>query len=100
MRENMDQNAMNPEDLNQLAQMKQIEEMKRQLMSRILSKEAFERLGRVRSVNPQLASQAELYLLQAYQTGQLKGAVDEEMMKSILRVLSGTQRREFNIKRK
>ena len=44
----MDPQGINPQDLNQLAQMKQIEEMKRKLMSRLLSKEAFERLGRVR----------------------------------------------------
>ena len=94
----VDYNAINPQDLNQMAQLKQIEEMKRQLMSRLLTKEAFERLGRVRSVNPQLASQAELYLLQAQQAGQLKGAVDDEQLKEILKALS--EKRDFNIKRK
>lgn len=94
----VDYNAINPQDLNQMAQLKQIEEMKRQLMSRLLTKEAFERLGRVRSVNPQLASQAELYLLQAQQAGQLKGTVDDEQLKEILKALS--EKRDFNIKRK
>ena len=94
----VDYNAINPQDLNQMAQLKQIEEMKRQLMSRLLTKEAFERLGRVRSVNPQLASQAELYLLQAQQAGQLKGAVSDEQLKEILKALS--EKRDFNIKRK
>ncbi len=94
----VDYNAINPQDLNQMAQLKQIEEMKRQLMSRLLTKEAFERLGRVRSVNPQLASQAEFYLLQAQQAGQLKGAVDDEQLKEILKALS--EKRDFNIKRK
>ena len=96
----MDSQSINPQDLNQLAQMKQIEEMKRQLMSRLLTKGAFERLGRVRSVNPQLASQAELYLLQAYQAGQFKGTVDEDMLKQILKALSGPEKRDFSIKRK
>ena len=96
----MDSQNINPQDLNQLAQMKQVEEMKRQLMNRILTKEAFERLGRVRSVNPQLASQAELYLLQAYQAGQFKGAVDEDMLKQILKALSGPGKKDFSIKRK
>jgi DNA-binding TFAR19-related protein (PDSD5 family) len=94
----VDYNAINPQDLNQMAQLKQIEKMKRQLMSRLLTKEAFERLGRVRSVNPQLASQAELYLLQAQQAGQLKGTVDDEQLKEILKALS--EKRDFNIKRK
>ena len=39
----MDYQGINPQDLNQMAQMKQVEEMKRQIMSRLLSKEAFER---------------------------------------------------------
>ena len=96
----MDYQGINPQDLNQMAQMKQVEEMKKQIMSRLLSKEAFERLGRVRAVNPQLASQAELYLLQAYQTGQLKGNVSEEQLKDILKALSGPGKKDFKIKRK
>jgi programmed cell death protein 5 len=87
-----------PQDLNQMAQMKQIEDMKRQLMTRLLTKEAFERLGRVRSVNPQLAAQAELYLLQAQQSGSVKGTVNEDQLIGILKALS--EKRDFNIKRK
>jgi DNA-binding TFAR19-related protein (PDSD5 family) len=94
----MNYDGINPQDLNQLAQMKQVEEMKRQLMSRLLTKEAFERLGRVRSVNPQLAAQAELYLLQAYQAGQLRGTVDDAKLREILQALS--EKKDFNIKRK
>jgi len=63
-------------------------------------KEAFERLGRVRSVNPQLAATAELYLLQLQQQGQLRGTVSEEQLKEILRALSQSEKREFKIKRK
>lgn len=96
----MDYQGVNPQDLNQLAQMKQIEEMKKQVMSKLLTKEAFERLGRVRSVNPQLAATAELYLLQLHQTGQLKGPVKEEQLKQILGTLSRTEKKDFKIKRK
>jgi programmed cell death protein 5 len=94
----MDYGAIDPKDLNQMAQLRQIEEMKRQLMSRLLTKDAFERLGRVRSVNPQLAAQAELYLLQAQQAGQIKGTVDDDQLKEILQALS--EKRDFKIKRK
>jgi DNA-binding TFAR19-related protein (PDSD5 family) len=90
--------GIDPNQLQQMQQLRQIEEMKRQILSRLLTKEAFERLGRVRSVNPQLASQAELYLLQLYQAGQLKGTVGEEQLKEILKSLS--EKRDFNIKRK
>lgn len=96
----MEYPGMNAQDPNQLEQMKQVEEMKKQLMSRILTKDAFERLGRVRSVNPQLAAQVELYLLQLQQAGQLKGQVSEEQLKEILKTLSGATKKDFNIKRK
>lgn len=81
-----------------MAQAQQIEEMKRKLLSQMLSKEAFERLGRVRSVNPQLAGNVELYLIQAFQSGKIKGKIADEELKEILRSVS--EKREFNIKRK
>jgi DNA-binding TFAR19-related protein (PDSD5 family) len=86
-------------DANQLQQLKQIEEMKRQILSKILSKEAFERLGRVRSVNPNLAGQAELYLIQLYQSGQIK-TIDDEELKKVLKALSAGEKRDFSIKRR
>lgn len=81
-----------------IEQLKQIEEMKRKIMNNVLTKEAFERLGRVRSVNPQLAGQAELYLLQIYQAGKIQDKITDEKIKDVLRVLS--EKKEFRIKRK
>ena len=85
-------------DINQMKQLEQMEALKKQILSKILSKEAYERLGRVRSVNPELSSQAELYLLQIYQSGKLKETVTDEQMKEILRVLS--EKRDFRIKKR
>ncbi len=87
-------------DVNQIQQMKQIEEMKKQLISKMLTKEAYERLGRVRSVNPVLAGQAEIYLLQLYQTGIERKITDEEMKEILRNITQITQKKEFNIKRK
>lgn len=87
-----------PVDVNQLAQMKQIEEMKKAVLTRILTKEAYERLSRVRSVNPMLANQADLYLLQLYQTGKLTDPITDEKMREILKLLS--EKKELSIKRK
>ncbi len=84
--------------LQQIQQMQQMEEMKRKILGKILSKEAYERLGRVRFANPDLASQAELYLLQIYQSGRLKDVVTDGQMKEILRLLS--DKREFRINKK
>jgi DNA-binding TFAR19-related protein (PDSD5 family) len=87
---------LGPEELQQL---KQIEELKRQLISKMLSKEAYERLGRVRSVNPELAGQVELYLIQIYQTGKINEKVSDRKMKDILGLLTQQKKRDFRIKR-
>lgn len=79
-------------------QMKQLEDMKKQLMGKILGKEAFERLGRVRAADPQLAMQVELYLLQLYQSGGLKERISDEQLKEILTLL--TRKKEMTITRK
>ncbi|MCX6818091.1 MAG: hypothetical protein NTU57_04505 [Candidatus Aenigmarchaeota archaeon] len=84
-------------DYNQMKQMQQMEAMKKQLLGKMLSKEAYERLGRVRFANPELAAQAEMYLLQVYQTGRL-GMVSDAQMKEILQLLT-SGRRDFSIKR-
>jgi programmed cell death protein 5 len=85
-------------DYSQIEQMKQIEALKKQLMGQILTKEANERLARVRMADPDLASQAELYLLQMYQAGKIGNHVNDEQMKEILSALS--TKKDFNITRK
>ncbi|MEM5812663.1 MAG: DNA-binding protein [Candidatus Aenigmatarchaeota archaeon] len=87
-------------DPNDLAKMKQIEEMKKKILATILSKEAYERLARVRLANPNLAGEAELYLLQIYQSGKLQERITDEQMKEVLRVLSAGSKPEFRIRRK
>lgn len=77
--------------------MAQIEQMKKTLLRQVLSKEALERLGRVRMANPNLAAQLELYLIQLYQAGQLKGVVDDAKLKQILDLL--TKKQEWKIRR-
>jgi|GEM_PF-553693 programmed cell death protein 5 len=84
-------------NINQIEQMKQIEEMKKKMLATILTKEAYERLARVRAVNPTLAGQAELYLLQIYQAGKLKERVQDNKLKEVLMALS--ENKEINIKR-
>lgn len=88
----------NIEDLKKMQQMQQIETMKKKMLSKILSKNAYERLGRVRHANPDLAAQAELYLLQIYQSGKIKGTVTDDQMKEILKLLSSEK--EMKIKKK
>lgn len=85
-------------DFNQLKQMKQIEEMKKDLLSKILTKEANERLSRVMMVNQQLAGEVELYLLQIYHAGKLQNRITSEKLKEVLNFLS--RKKEMNIRHK
>jgi DNA-binding TFAR19-related protein (PDSD5 family) len=86
----------NQQEFNRI---KQVEQMKRTIMSRILSKEALERLARVRAVNPQQAGQVEAYLLQIYQTGKLNDfVISDEKLRDVLKLMS-KDNKGFNIRR-
>ena len=89
-------NINNIQEMNRL---QQLEEMKKALLSKVLTKEAFERLSRVRIANPQLAAQVEVYFLQIYQAGKLQGVkITEEKLKEVLKTLTN-ENRGFNIRR-
>ena len=79
----------------QLEQLQELEKLKKILLRKILTKEALQRLGRVRLVKPQLAAQLELYLMQLYQSGQIKTTIDDSKLKSILNSL--TTKKKFKI---
>jgi len=79
----------------ELEEMKKIEELKKMIMKKILSKEALERLGRIRLVKPELAMQLELYLVQMYQQGKLRKEISDQELKLILSSL--TTRKKFKI---
>lgn len=78
-------NTLTPEQLKQL---REFEKLKKVIMNKILSKEAIERLGRVRLVKPELAMQLEIYLMQLYQSGQIKTIIDDSKLKNILNSLA------------
>jgi len=77
-------------------QMKAAEDMKKQILNKVLSKGAIERLGRIRVVKPELASQIEIYLIQLYQAGKLSTIINEEQLKMILEGI-GSVKKGFNI---
>lgn len=78
---------------------KQFEEIKKDALKKTMTKEAIERLGRVRIANPLLSTQLELYLVQLYQSGQMKGKIDDKKLKQILSILV-PKKRKTKIKRK
>jgi len=75
-------------DETSLDEFKKIEELKKIILKKVLSREAFERLGRIKLVKPELAGQLELYLVQLYQTGKLKENISDEQLKMILETLT------------
>ncbi len=81
----------------QIEEMQKLEQLKKTVLHRILSKEAKERLTRLKLVKPELANQLELYLLQLYQDGQIKTVISDEQIKSVLEAL--TKKKEFRIRR-
>lgn len=72
-----------------------IEAMKKEVLRKVLSKPALERLSRIRLVKPDLSNQLELYLVQLYQTGKLKSEISDEQLKSILEAL--TAKKQYNV---
>jgi programmed cell death protein 5 len=83
---------ISPEDLKKMEEM---EEMKKVILKKILSREAAERLARVKLVKPELANELELYLIQLYQAGKINEEISEEQIKLILEKLS--EKKTFRI---
>jgi len=76
-----------------------MEEVKNEVIKKMMTKDAFERLSRVKMANPTVASQLEAYLIQVYQTGRLNEKIDDEKLKEVLNVLIG-ETKKTTIKRK
>ena len=72
--------------------------LKKETLRKVLTKDAMERLGRVRLANPMVATQLEIYLFQLGQSGQLKEMIDDAKLKQILTVLIPS--RKTKIKRR
>jgi len=73
----------------------EMENLKKKIIQKILSKEAVERLGRVRLSKPELAEQVELYLIQLYKAGKLKEEISDDQLKTILETLA--TKKDFRI---
>jgi programmed cell death protein 5 len=77
----------------------EFEAMKKEALRKILTKEALERIGRIRVANPLIATQLEMYLFQLFQTGKLTETIDDSKLKQILEVLV-PEKKKIKIKRK
>ncbi len=80
--------------MNEEIQQQQLEEMKKTVMKKILSKDAVERMARIKLVKPDIANNLELYLMQMYQSGKIRSEISDEQLKTVLDAL--TSKKEFN----
>ena len=71
--------------------------LKKKILSAILSREALERLARIKLVKPELETQLEAYLIELYQQGKIKTQISEQQMKLILESVS--QKKDFKLVR-
>jgi programmed cell death protein 5 len=81
----------------EIERQKEVERIKKIVLSRILTKDASERLARLKLVKPELANQLELYLVQLYQAGQIKNVINDDQIKNILSQIS--EKKDFRIRR-
>ncbi|MFP4115951.1 MAG: DNA-binding protein [Candidatus Aenigmatarchaeota archaeon] len=79
---------------------KKLEQKRKQALKKVLTKDARERLNRVRLADEQVAQQLETYLIRLGQSGQVREKVDEDKLKKILKSLKDETKKDWNIKRK
>mgnify|MGYP001564370735 CR=1 FL=1 len=73
-------------------ELQKIEVMKKAVLKKVLTKEAAERLGRIKLVKPEIANQLELYLVQLYQSGKIPSMITDEQLKMILEQIGTKQK--------
>lgn len=83
------QQAMNQQDAIQQQQKQAFEAQKQMLLARILSSEARSRLANIKLARPEFAESLEIQLIQAYQSGALRGKtpLSDESFKNLLKQL-------------
>ncbi|EHK42919.1 uncharacterized protein TrAtP1_001935 [Trichoderma atroviride] len=75
-------------------QRQQAEEARQQILNQILHPEAADRLGRIRLVKEQRATDVENRLITLAQTGQLRQKVTEEQLKELLTAVADNEQHE------
>ncbi len=78
----------------------QYEQQKEALLRSLLTPEARERLGRVRVARPEVAEGVEQQIMMLSQRGMLKGKIDDETLKKLLKKITDNQKVDFTIRRR
>jgi len=78
----------------------QAEALKKAILLKYLSKNARERINRIKIVKPELAEKLEIAIVQSVNSGQINKEISEEEIINILKLIEGDKKREFKIIRK
>jgi programmed cell death protein 5 len=87
---------MSHDDEQKDFQKQQAEILKKAFTFKFMTKEARERLNRIRLVKPEIAERVELALMQAIQSGQMREILSDNQLKEILQEVS--QKKDFHLK--
>lgn len=78
---------------------KKREALKKQTLKKAMTKDARERLGRIRAANEEKAKKIESLVVKLWKSNQIQGKITDEKLKKILKKISSGNK-EINIKRK
>ncbi len=78
----------------------QFEQEKDALLRSLLTPEARERLGRVKVARPEVAEGIEQQIIMLAQRGMVKGKIDDETLKKLLKKITDNQKVNFTIRRR
>ena len=69
--------------MDDLEQRKKMEQIRQEILTKFLTKEARERLGNLKYAHPELAEEIENMLMQSAVSGRLKSVIDDEKLKEL-----------------
>ncbi len=78
----------------------QYEQQKENLLRQLLTPDARERLGRVKLARPEVAEGIEQQVIMLAQRGMVKGKIDDETLKKLLRKVTERSKKDFTIRRR
>jgi DNA-binding TFAR19-related protein (PDSD5 family) len=78
----------NKNDMQDLEQRKKMEQLKQEVLTKFLTKEARERLGNLKYAHPELEEEVENILIQSALTGRLKSVIDDQRLKELLQTIA------------
>jgi programmed cell death protein 5 len=98
LRDLQQQQMFSQEDF-EAAQQKEFEDQKKPILRAILTDDARERLGRIKTARPEMAENLENQLIMLAQSGRLKNKINDEQLRELLSKML-PKKRDITIRRR